>query len=147
VIAIVRPDAWDLPLFVHVLGAACLFGGTLAITTLGFAALRLEAQGAMLRRLAFLSTLLAVWPAFIAMRVGAQWIYSKEDLHPDFPRWIAVGVAVGDGGVVVLLVLTVLAWLSLRRWPRATALFAWVSALYLLALGVAWWAMSAKPGA
>ena len=36
-IAFLRPDAWDFPLFVHVLGAIVLFGGVAAVVMLSFA--------------------------------------------------------------------------------------------------------------
>jgi hypothetical protein len=79
------------------------------------------------------------------MRLAAQWILSRENFDKD-PGLVGVGYTVGDGGVVVLLVLTVLGWLALRR-PRLGPWFAGVSLLYVVALGVAWFAMSAKPGA
>jgi hypothetical protein len=143
-IALIRPSSWDFPLFVHVLGAMALFGGTLFVATLGFTALRVETHAQMLRRLAFGAMFLAVWPAFIVMRVGAQWIYSKEDLND--PTWFVIGAAVGDGGILVLLALTALAWLAVRgAWARASTFFAWLAGAYLVALAVAWWAMSAKP--
>jgi hypothetical protein len=63
------------------------------------------------------------------------------------PTWIGVGIAVGDGGALVLIALTVLGWLSLRRRPSFARYFAGLASLYLAALAVAWWAMSAKPGA
>ncbi len=146
-IALVRPDSWDFPLFVHVLGAVALFGGVGTLVLLSFAAQRIPAQAGFARRIAFATLITVVWPAYVVMRVGAQWIYSKEDLHPDFPAWIAVGVTVGDGGVIVLLALTVLGWLALRRRPSVGRYFAGLASVYLVALGVAWWAMSAKPGA
>ena len=145
-IALLRPDAWDFPLFLHVLGAVLLVGGVASVTLVSIAGLRTPEHAVLLRTLAFRTTLVLVWPAYILMRAGAQWIYSKEDLHPDFPTWIAVGVTVGDGGIAVLLVLTLLGWLALRR-TRVGPWFAGLAALYLVALGVAWWAMSAKPGA
>jgi hypothetical protein len=147
VIAFLRPDSWDFPLFVHVLGAIALFGGIAALVMVSYAGIRIPEHAPMLRSLAFKLTLLVVWPAYVVMRVGAQWIYDKEDLDPDFPGWIAVGVTVGDGGVIVLLILTVLGWLTLRRRPTWTRYFAGLATVYLVALGVAWWAMSAKPGA
>jgi uncharacterized protein (TIGR03382 family) len=144
-IALIRPDSWDLPLFVHVLGAIALFGGVGTLVLLSFAAQRMPAQADFARRVAFGTLITVVWPAYVVMRVGAQWIYSKEDLHPDFPTWIAIGVGISDGGIVVLLLLTLLGWLMRRR-PRAGTLFAGLAGLYLVALGVAWWAMTAKPG-
>lgn len=145
-IASLRPNTWDFPLFLHVLGAVLLFGGVGAVALVSIAGLRTREHAQLLRSLAFRTTLVLVWPAYVLMRAGAQWIYDREDLHPDYPTWIAVGVTVGDGGVVVLLVLTLLGWLALRR-ARVGPWFAGLAALYLVALGVAWWAMSAKPGA
>jgi hypothetical protein len=146
-IAVVRPGPWELPLFLHVLGAVLLFGGVASLVVVSFAGLRIAEHAAMLRRLAFTTMLALVWPAFVLMRVGAQWVLSREGLDKNTPGWVGVGFAVSDGGVVVLLVLTLLGWLALRRQGRTAAVFAWVSALYLVALGVAWWAMSTKPGA
>ena len=144
-IALIRPNSWDFPLFVHVFGAIALFGGVGTLVLLSFAAERMPAQGVFARRVAFGTLITVVWPAYVVMRVGAQWIYSREDLHPDFPTWIAIGVGVGDGGIVVLLLLTLLGWLMRRR-PRAGTLFAGLAGIYLVALGVAWWAMTARPG-
>ena len=145
-IALIRPDSWDFPLFVHVLGAIALFGGVGTLVLLSFAAERMPAQAVFARRIAFSTLIAVVWPAYVVMRVGAQWIYDKEDLDPDFPSWIAVGTIVADGGVLVLIALTVLGWLALRRRPGVTRYFAGLATIYLVALAVAWWAMTAKPG-
>lgn len=154
-LAIVRPDDWDLPLFLHVLGAVLTFGAVATVALLAYVSLRRATPTAsLLRRLAFRTTLFVVWPSFILMRVAAEWIRSKE--YPggaDEPGWIGVGYIVGDGGVLVLLGLTLCAWLAARQTsperPRpATATVATALAgLYLVALAVAWFAMSAKPGA
>jgi uncharacterized membrane protein HdeD (DUF308 family) len=41
----------------------------------------------------------------------------------------------------------ILGWLSRRRSEsRAAAVVPWLATIYLVALGVAWFAMSAKPG-
>jgi hypothetical protein len=146
-IAFLRPDAWDFPLFVHVIGAMALFGGVGAIVLLSVAGQRMPAQAEFARRVAFGTLLAVVWPGYVVMRVGAQWIFDKEDLDPDMPTWIKAGVAVGDGGALVLIALTVLGWLALRRRPSVSRYFAGLAGIYLVALVVAWWAMSAKPGA
>jgi hypothetical protein len=136
----------DAPLFVHVLGATLLFGSLLAVTTVGFASLRIVEHGPLLRRLAFTIMLAGVWPSYILMRIGAQWVLSHEGLdNDDAPGWVGVGFIVSDLGILVLLVLTLLGWLGLRR-PRVGAWFAGLAAIYLVALGVAVFAMSAKPG-
>lgn len=145
-IAFMRPDAWDFPLFVHVLGAIALFGGVAAVVLISYAGQRMPAQAVFAHRTAFVTLIAVVWPAYIVMRAGAQWIYNKEDLHPDMPTWIKLGIAVGDGGALVLIGLTVLGWLALSRRPNVSKYFAGLASLYLVALFVAWWAMSAKPG-
>ena len=68
-----------------------------------------------------------------------------EGLDDNPPGWVGVGFLVSDAGIMVLLVLTLLGWLGLRR-PRAGVWFAGLAAIYLVALGVAVFAMSAKPG-
>jgi hypothetical protein len=99
-IALVRPHAWELPLFLHVLGATALFGRVATALLLAVAARRIPLHVGFARRLAFITVLAVVWPSYVVMRGGAQWIYAKEDLHPDFPAWVAIGVSVGDGGIV-----------------------------------------------
>jgi hypothetical protein len=147
-IAALRLDSWDFPLFAHVIGAMALFGGVGAIFLLSVAGERMPAQAVFARRVAFGTLLAVVWPAYIVMRVGAQWIFDKEDaVITGTPTWIGAGIAVGDGGALVLIGLTVLGWLALRRRPSVSRYFAGLAGIYLIALGVAWWAMSAKPGA
>jgi hypothetical protein len=146
-LAAIRPDSWNLPLFLHVLGAIALFGGTGAVAVVGFAAATRPGQARLLSRLALWSWLFAVVPAWILMRAGAQWIVDKE--YPDNePGWVDVGFLVSDPGVVLLLVLGLLAWLSQRRngVGRLALVVPVLAAVYLVALGVAWFAMSAKPG-
>ena len=51
-LALVRPDSWNFPLFLHVLGAFVLVGGMAAVATLSIGAWRrpertLLAQGAL----------------------------------------------------------------------------------------------------
>jgi hypothetical protein len=148
-LALVRPDSWDLPLFLHVLGAILLFGGTGTIAVLGFAMRGRSAHAGLLARLAAWTWLLFVVPAWILMRAGAQWIGDKE--YPDTtPGWVGVGFVVSEAGGVLLLLLGILAWLSARRGGLGRRLALAVPVLasvYLAALAVAWWAMSTKPGA
>jgi hypothetical protein len=144
-LASVRPGAWNLPLFVHVLGAMVLFGGTLTVAALGWAAER-RPQRELLARAAFRTLLAVVLPAWIAMRAAGQWTYSREDLSGN-PGWVMTGIIVAEPGLVLLLVATGLAYWAVRRrgagWqPRAVAALA---SLYLVALAVAWWVMSTKP--
>lgn len=134
-----------VPLYVHVVGATVLFGGVLAVTILAFASSwRPLEQAQLLLRLAFWSTLLLLVPAWIAMRIGGQWVLGHEHLDKHTPGWANVGSVVSDGGAIVIVLLLVLAWLASRR-PRAGPIVGGLGAIYLIALGVAWFAMSAKP--
>ena len=133
------------PLFVHVFGAIVLVGGVATVVLLAFAALRIPGRAVLLRRLAFGTTLVVVWPGYVVMRVGAQWVASHEGLANSKATWIGVGFGVSDGGVIVLALLTLAAWLAMRR-PRAGEFLAGLASLYLVALGVAWFFMSTKAG-
>ena len=70
----IRPDDWDFPLFVHVLGAMILVGGLLTCVV----AIVLSRGDARLLRIGWISLLVLGLPGWIAMRAGAEWIYSKE---------------------------------------------------------------------
>jgi hypothetical protein len=142
-LALVRPDSSDFPLFLHVLGAVVLVGATGAAA---IAAGRSQTSP-LLRRVAFRTLLVFVLPAWVLMRFAGQWVDSKEDIPGD-PTWLGIGFLVGDVGLVLLLVTTLIGWWSTRRpekgWP-ARAVTA-LAALYLAALLVAVFAMSGKPG-
>jgi hypothetical protein len=143
VIAFLRPHAWDLPLFLHVFGAMTLFGATLATAALAFAGPRVPS----LSRSAFWTLLAAAIPAWVLMRVGAQWIYSKEhhQLFETDPTWVGIGFMVADVGLLVLLVTTGIAFWWKRSGKRVAArIVAGLSTLYLILLAVAWLAMSGK---
>jgi hypothetical protein len=147
-LALVRPDSWNFPLFLHILGAIVLAGSIGAVTVFALAARKQSAHRALLSRLAFRTLIFVVVPAFIVMRVGAQLIADKE--FPDkTPGWVAVGFVVSEPGLILLIALGVLAWVSARRGGagRASVALAILAPVYLAALAVAWWAMSAKPGA
>ena len=73
-LAVIRPDSWDVPLLLHVLGALVLVGGLVA--TAG--TLALAAGDTRLLRLGYQSLLAIALPGFILMRVSAEWIYTKE---------------------------------------------------------------------
>lgn len=151
-LGILRPDSWNLPLFLHVLGSTVLFGATLTAAVLGIAAVRGHGLALLCSRLAFRTTLLGVVPAWLLSRIAGQWILNREtDQIPglDNKGWVGVGFGVGDGGVVAIVLLLVLGFLGMRRGGggRLTTAFAVVATIYLVALAVAWFAMSAKPGA
>lgn len=88
------------------------------------------------------------FPAWWVMRVGGQWIYSKEgldELDPE-PGWVGIGFVTADFGGLLLLVSIVLAGLGLRGQRSVLGRIATVlAAIVLVAYLVAMWAMTAKP--
>jgi hypothetical protein len=148
-VAVIRPDAWALPLFVHVAGAMLLVGALVVVVATTATAVWRGDGVEVLTSLAFRSLLLGVLPAYILMRGGAEWIASEEDV-PDDVDWIGVGYSVADGGLLLTIIAAVLAWRASRPGAsgpgglgRAVLVLA---AVLILAYGVAIWAMVAKPG-
>jgi hypothetical protein len=148
--AAVRPDAWNFPLFVHVLGAMTLVS-LLAVAAVVLAASRGAEDRTAAVRLAFRTLLIGAIPAYLVMRIGAEWIASKEHLADSNVSWIGIGHGVSDAGLLVLIVLNVLAGIAYRRARRGgepLTLVRWATGLTLLlivAYGVALWAMATKP--
>jgi hypothetical protein len=151
VLAIIRPDAWNFPLLVHVLGAMVLVGAlVLAASALIFA--WRDGSGTMVR-LGYRSLLLGVIPGWIVMRGAGQWIASKEGLENSNVSWIGVGFSTADGGAVFIIIATVLAALAWRRAARDAAsggsglsgVAAVLVSLLIVAYVVTLWAMTTKP--
>ncbi len=141
-----RPDSWNFPLLIHVLGAMVLVGAaaTGAITSLASGA---APEAAWLRRVAFRSFLFAALPAYIVMRIGAEWLYSKFPDGYEDPTWIGIGYATADGGAIVLLLILILSGFALRSGRPGLGRAAGVlAAIATIAWLVAVWAMSGKPG-
>jgi hypothetical protein len=140
VLAVIRPDDWNLPLFVHILGAMTLTGAL---------ALVLVALAGRDVRLGYRALLLGVLPGWIVMRGGAQWIAAKEGYDEgDVPNWVDLGFGVSDPMLLLIIVATVCAGLATRRERtggglRGTALV--LTGIVLVAAFVAVWAMSTKP--
>jgi hypothetical protein len=151
VLATVRPDDWNLPVFVHVVGAMILVGGLVA----GASALAFARGDAKMLRLGFWSLMLVSFPGWVIMRLGAQWIYSREgwDKVPDnlVPSWIGIGFLVADAGGLILVITLIIGGIGVRRLQagkgpgllKATLV---LSLLLLAAYVVAVWAMAGKPG-
>jgi len=150
ILAAVRPDSWNFPLFVHVLGAMILVGGLVT----GGSALVLAKGEARLLRLGYWSLLAVSLPGWVLMRIGAQWIYSKEhwDDVPDkfIPSWIGIGYLIADAGGLVLLIALVVGGIGMYRMRggKGAGLLKVTLVLSLVLLAayvVAVWAMSGKP--
>jgi hypothetical protein len=150
-LAAVRPDDWNLPLFLHVLGAMVLVGSlVLAVGSLASAA---RSGQAPITRLGFRSLLLGALPSFIVMRVSAEWIADKEGFSgaDEAPAWIDTGYILADPSALMLLVALLLCGLGTRRARRGAAggglvrVAAVLAALMLLAGLAAVYVMTTKP--
>jgi hypothetical protein len=133
-------------LFLHVVGAMTLFGAVLAVAILGWVAWRKPLP--LLARSTFWTLLVVAIPAWVVMRAGAAWISSKEG-YPSSggPTWLKLGMNVADVGLILLLVSTGLAyWWQKSAKPVAGRIVAGLATVYLVLLGLAWFAMSAKWG-
>ena len=156
VLAAIRPDDWNFPLLVHVLGAVLLVGGLFAAVVAQFLGWRRQrnADAVAYARTTFRALLFVAFPAWWIMRIGAEWIYSKgwNDADPT-PDWIDIGFITAEGGGVLLLISIILAGLGARRLARSggeTSTLLRVSTVLvtiaLVAYVVAVWAMAGKPG-
>jgi hypothetical protein len=144
VLAAIRPDDWNLPLFLHVLSAMVLFGAVV------LAVLSVAGGSQAGLRLGFRSLLIGAIPAWIAMRLSAQWIASEENLLDeavDTPAWVDLGFITSEGSFLVLIAATVCAGIGARRERSGGLRTATVVlvAITIVAYVVALWAMTTKP--
>jgi hypothetical protein len=148
-VAAIRPDAWNFPLFLHVAGAMLLVGALVVVVVTMAGALRGGGGVEVLTRLGLRMLLIGVLPAYILMRVGAEWIASKEDV-PDDAAWLGIGYGVSDGGLLLTIIAAVLAWRAARRGAAGPGGMGrgvlGVTAVLIVAYGFAIWAMATKPG-
>jgi hypothetical protein len=145
--AAIRPDDWNFPLFLHVLGAMLLVAGLLT----GGTALAIARGQVRLLRLGYFSLLALALPGWIIMRAGAEWIYDKEGFTgDDDPAWLGIGFIISEAGGVLLLIGLILGAFGVRRVGRGggSGLLTATGVLALIALVgylVAVWAMGGKP--
>ena len=151
VLAVIRPDSWNFPLFVHVFGAMVLVGGLFA----GAGALAYARGQVGLLRLGYWSLLALSLPGWVLMRIGAEWIYRREgwDELPDDaqPDWLLTGAFIADVGGLILVISLVLGGVGVYRLRegKGSGLLRMTLALAIILLAaylVAVWAMAGKPG-
>ncbi|HEY7150190.1 MAG TPA: hypothetical protein VH391_00770 [Solirubrobacterales bacterium] len=149
-IATIRPDAWNFPLLLHLIGAMAMVGCLILSASALVLAWRDGAPA--LVRLGYRSLLVGALPAWLLMRVGGEWVASKEDLTgSNAPSWVDIGFNTADIGLLLLVIATVTAGLAVRRIRRdqspgplgrvPTGLVALLLVAYLVAI----WAMTTKP--
>jgi hypothetical protein len=117
--AAIRPDAWNLPLFLHILGAMVLVGTLVLVAASLLGAWRGGSVGAV--RLGFRGLLLAALPSWVVTRVTAEWLVSEENLDEDPPGWVDAGYMISDTTFVLLVAATVCAGVAARRAARVQA--------------------------
>jgi hypothetical protein len=148
VLASIRPDSWNVPLFLHVSGAMILMGGLLTAAL----ALALSHGRESMLRLGYFSLLAVGLPGYLIMRVGAEWLYSKEGLDDlaDDPAWVGIGYITADVGALLLLIALITGGIGVRKLRNGggsgllrTSMI--LSIILLAAYVVTIWAMSAKP--
>jgi hypothetical protein len=145
-----RPHSWDLALIVHVAGAMVLVGGLITAAAAGIIGWKDE-SGA-LRRLSYWTLLTVAFPGWIVMRVGAEWIASKEGLDnlKSDPTWLSIGFMTADGGGVLLLISLIVGGIGVRKMRngggngliKASSV---IATLLVAAYVVTVWAMGGKP--
>ena len=148
VLAEIRPDEWNFPLFLHILGAMILVGGMLT----GASALAAARGDARLLRLGYWSLVAVGLPGWVAMWVGANWIYAREDLdeEPIASVWVGIGFVVAELGGLLFLVSLIAGGFGVYRLRagKGTGLLKMtmvISIVLLASYVVAIWAMTAKP--
>jgi hypothetical protein len=150
VLALIRPDAWNWALLVHVGGAMILVGGVLTAGTAS-AMMGRDSTGA-LARFSYRTLLFVGLPGLILMRAGAAWIYDKEGwTGNNDPTWLGIGFAAADFSALLFIIALITGGIGLRRMRRGAGgegllRTSGVIALILLAIYiVAVWAMAGKP--
>lgn len=160
-LATIRPDDWNLPLTLHVLGAMLLVGGLVAAVTALVLGWRRDSP--WYSRIGFWSLLAIAFPSWILMRIAGQWIESKGDYaEGNEPAWLGIGYLTAELGGLLLLISIILTGIGMRRLRRAdgdaavagdaaarTSMLVRIgtvlATLILLGYVVAMWAMTAKP--
>ena len=114
VLAAIRPDEWNFPLLMHVFGAMVLVGALVTAVTALLLGWRRDSL--FYSRLGFWVLLVVAFPALWVMRIGAQWIYSREGFsRSNEPDWIVIGYSVADIGLPMFAILLVVTGLAVRK--------------------------------
>jgi hypothetical protein len=151
-LAVVRPDSWNLPLFFHIAGATLLVGSLVV----AFYAVKIARDRGDQPAAAFLARVLLLFtlPSYLVMRIGAQGIVSKEHLENSNATWIGIGFSVSDLGAVLLIAILIMTGLVARRAKHGTSVAGSgqlratgvITGILLVGYVVAIWAMTTKPG-
>ena len=142
-LAAIRPDEWNLPLFVHVAGAMVLICALVVVAASLLRATSAGGDTAALGRFGQRTLLFGALPAFIVMRAGAQWVASEEDVDEE-ATWITIGFITSELGLLLLIVAAVMGVVAQRK-GRVSRAAGWIVVGLLVLYTIAVWAMTAKP--
>jgi hypothetical protein len=148
-VASIRPDSWNFPLFLHVLGAMILVGAMLT----GASVLAFARGDTRMLRLGYWSLLAVGLPGYVLMRIGAEWTASREGFNDEgvsAPTWLDTGYFIADLGLLVFVIALIVGGVGVYRLRaekgagqlKGTMV---LSLLLLAAFVVAIWAMAGKP--
>jgi hypothetical protein len=147
----VRPNDIDIALVVHVLGAMVLVGGLVTAAAAAVIGWRDESQA--LRRFAAMTLFAVALPGFLVMRIGAEWVASKEHLNnlPETPTWLGIGYGTADAGGLLLVIALICGGIGARRartggGDTLLKVSGAIAVLLVAVYAVAVWAMGGKPG-
>jgi hypothetical protein len=126
-----------------------LVGGLLA----GASSLALARGDVKFLRLGYRSLLAVALPGWLLMRIGAEWIASREGWTAEgvpTPTWLGIGFILADAGGLILLVSLIVGGVGVRRLRagQGATLLRTTLVLSVVLLGayvVAVWAMAGKP--
>ena len=153
-LAALRPDTWNLPLFLHILGAMVAVGGL--VIALVYLTGALRGGSSVMFRAGYRSLIWFALPGFVVMRVAGQWLLSEEgleDVDPE-PAWVGIGYIAGEAGLLFLLIATVVAGVGSRRalaagsttgHTRSIRVASALVGLMIVVYAIAIWAMTTKP--
>lgn len=152
ILAAIRPDDVNFPLFLHVFGAMLLVGTLFAVALATVLAWKRPDDATGLTRFALRTLLIGVVPAWFAMRIGAQWTASREHIPDNADAaWLGIGYGTAEGGGLLILVSIILGVVGLRKLRSGTSgvgfgrVVGVISILLLVAYVIAIWAMTTKP--
>jgi hypothetical protein len=148
-VASIRPDSWNFPLFLHVLGAMILVGAVLT----GASALAFARGDTRMLRLGYWSLLAVGLPGYVLMRIGAEWTASREGFNEEgasTPTWLDTGYFIADLGLLIFVIALIVGGVGVYRLRagKGAGLLKGTMVLSLLLLAafvVAIWAMAGKP--
>jgi ribose/xylose/arabinose/galactoside ABC-type transport system permease subunit len=151
VLAAVRPDSWNWPLFLHIGGAMALVGSlVMALYAIRIARTRGDQPAA---QFAFRVLWRFTLPSYLVTRIFAQVIADKEKLSDSDDAWITIGYITTEPGLLLLIIALVLTGLMARRAKSGTSVAGAgqlmaarvLAGILLVAYIVAIWAMTTKP--